>query len=339
MNTTVLMLILRDLQYRKWRVLVVAVLMAVILTLLFIMSGLVGQFRFEPVSATQRAGGTDDWVVSASSTGPLTSPTPIPVDAVAGIDGEPVLIGMGSLEGLRSAVIGRSFDSGEPTLTDGRYPTADGELVVDASAGYGIGDTVDLGGKPATIVGLTEGATILAGVPMSFATLEYTQEIVASGRPVITGLLTAADGSAPAGLKFMTADEVAADGLVPLENAIGSVSLVRALLWLITLIIIAAVIYITALERTRDFAVLKAVGAGNRSLGLSLIVQGVIMAVVATLLAGVLQAFVAPLFPMTVRVTGAIFWQILVGSVAVALVAGIAGASKVSNTAPAEAFG
>ncbi len=334
------MLVLRDLQYRKWRVLVVAVLMAVVLTLLFIMSGLVGQFRYEPVNATLRAGGTDSWVVSESSTGPLTSPTAIAADAIAGIDGEPVLIAMGSLDGLRSAVIGRAFESGQPALTDGRYPEADAEVVVDASTGYEIGQTIDLGGQDATVVGLTEGATILAGVPMSFATLAYTQEIVASGRPVVTGVLTAdSNTTAPEGLKIMTADEVAADGLVPLENAIGSVSLVRALLWLITLIIIAAVIYITALERTRDFAVLKAVGANNRSLGLSLILQGVIMALVATLLAAVLQRFVTPLFPMTVRITGAIFWQILIGSVLVALVAGIAGASRVSNTAPAEAFG
>ncbi|MGI9594523.1 MAG: FtsX-like permease family protein [Acidimicrobiales bacterium] len=334
------MLILRDLQYRKWRVLVVAVLMAVVLTLLFIMSGLVGQFRYEPVSATLRAGGSANWVVSESSTGPLTSPTALSVEMMAGIEGEPVLIGMGSLDGLRSAVIGRSYGSGEPTLIDGRYPESEAELVIDDSAGYRVGETVDLGAEQATVVGLTEGATILAGVPMSFATLGYAQEVVASGRPVVTGVLTPDPAtSPPAGLKLMSADDVAADGLVPLENAIGSVSLVRALLWLITLIIIAAVIYITALERTRDFAVLKAVGANNRSLGLSLVVQGVIMAVVATLLAAVLQNFVTPLFPMTVRVTGSIFWQILIGSVVVALVAGVAGASRVSNTAPAEAFG
>ncbi|MGH1490784.1 MAG: ABC transporter permease [Acidimicrobiales bacterium] len=338
-----LTLILRDLQYRKWRILVVAVLMAVILTLLFIMSGLVGQFRYEPVSATASAGGEHSWVVSESSTGPLTSPTALPVDAFAAVDGDAILIGMGSVDGIRAAIIGRSF-AAEPPLIEGRHPEAADEVAIDVSSDHTIGQSLNIGGQTATVVGLTEDSTILAGVPITFTTLPYAQEILASGREVITGKLV--DGAPaslpdglPDGLKVMTAEEVADDALVPLERPIGSVSLVRVLLWLITLIVIAAVIYITALERTRDMAVLKAVGANNRSLGLSLIAQGVIMAVSATLLAGVLQRFIAPLFPMAVRVTGGIFWQILIGSVLVALVAGIAGASRVSNTAPAEAFG
>ncbi len=337
-----LTLILRDLQYRKWRILVVAILMAVILTLLFIMSGLVNQFRFEPVSATASVGGDNSWVVSESSTGPLTSPTVIPAEALADIDGEPILIAMGSVDGLRAAIVGRSYDGDEPPLVEGRHPTGANEVAIDISSEHTIGQSIDLGGSAATVVGLTEGATILAGVPMAFTTLPYAQDVLASGRAVVTGVLvpgSAQAGSLPSGLKLMSPDDVAADGLVPLERPIGSVSLVRVLLWLITLIVIAAVIYITALERTRDVAVLKAVGANNRSLGLSLIAQGVIMAVVATLLAGVLQGFIAPLFPMAVRVTGGVFWQILIGGVLVAMVAGVAGASKVSNTAPSEAFG
>ena len=338
-----LTLILRDLQYRKWRILVVAILMAVILTLLFIMSGLVSQFRFEPVSATANAGGDRSWVVSETSTGPLTSPTAIPADAVAGIDGDAILIGMGSVDGLRATIIGRSFEADDPPLIEGRHPTAAGEVAIDSSSDHTLGQVIDLGGGTATVVGLTDGATILAGVPMAFTTLAYSQDVLASGRPVVTGVLvddaSAAGSGLPDGLKLMTPEEVADDGLVPLERPIGSVSLVRVLLWLITLIVIAAVIYITALERTRDIAVLKAVGANNRTLGLSLIAQGVIMAVVATLLASVLQRFIAPLFPMAVRVTGGVFWQILIGGVLVALVAGVAGASRVSNTTAAEAFG
>jgi putative ABC transport system permease protein len=266
-------------------------------------------------------------------------------DTVAGIDGEPILMAIGSVDGVRASIVGRTYGPDRPSLVDGRHPEAAGEVVIDASGGYQVGQTVDLGGRQATVVGLTEDATILAGLPIAFATLEYAQQVLASGQPVVTGtLIDGADADAvgrdlPAGLQLLTADEVAADGLVPLEGAIGTVSLVRMLLWLITLIVIAAVIYITALERTRDVAVLKAVGANNRSLGLSLVAQGVIMAVLATLLAAVLQRFIAPLFPMAVRVTVGIFWQILIVGVVVAVIAGMAGVSRVSNTPPSEAFG
>ena len=63
-----LMLIARDLQYRKWRVLVVAVLVSIVVTLLFVMTGLVNQFNREPVLAAQRAGGDHNWLVATVPT-------------------------------------------------------------------------------------------------------------------------------------------------------------------------------------------------------------------------------------------------------------------------------
>ena len=137
----------------------------------------------------------------------------------------------------------------------------------------------------------------------------------------------------------MSADEVAADTLLPLEGAISSITLVQVLLWLITVIIIAAIIYITALERTRDFAVLKAVGGKNRDLGLSLLVQGVVMTLIAVVLAGVLQTFIAPSFPLKVRVPSTAWFTIGGGAALAALVAGAAGVLKVKGTSPVEAFG
>jgi len=143
----------------------------------------------------------------------------------------------------------------------------------------------------------------------------------------------------PQGLKLLTPDMVVDDTLLPLDGAISSVTLVRALLWLITVIIIAAIIYITALERTRDFAVLKAVGGKTRDLGLSLLIQGLVMTLLAVLIAGVLQSFIAPSFPLKVRVPSNA-WLVIGGGAAVAaLAAGAAGVMRVRSTSPAEAFG
>jgi putative ABC transport system permease protein len=335
-----LMLIARDLQYRKWRVLVVALLVSIVVTLLFVMTGLVHQFNREPVLAAQRAGGDHNWLVAETSTGPLTSASAAPdgaVDSVAGA--EPILVGLASLNGERATVIGRADVLDEPLLIDGRYPVASGEILVDETAGFSVGEEIDFAGSNATVVGLTSDATVLAGVPLAFTQLQYAQDVLVGGDPVVSGALVAGvPDSIPDGMKLMTAAEVGDDGLVPLLNAISSVDLVRALLWLITLIIIAAVIYITALERTRDFAVLKAVGARDRSLASSLIVQGVVITLLSTALGAFLQTFVAPLFPMTIRVPAKAFWQIPLGGVIVALLAGIAGARRVAGTPAAEAF-
>jgi putative ABC transport system permease protein len=139
----------------------------------------------------------------------------------------------------------------------------------------------------------------------------------------------------PPELKMMTVDEVTADTLLPLDGAISSITLVRVLLWLITVIII----YITALERTRDFAVLKAVGGKTRDLGLSLLVQGVLMTLIAVVLAGILQTFIAPSFPLKVRVPSSAWFTVAGGATVAALAAGAAGVMRVRSTSPAEAFG
>lgn len=333
-------LAIRDLQYRKWRVLGVIVLIAIVASLLFVMTGLVNQFQREPVLATEKAGGDLNWVVPIKTTGPLTSPSIVSPGSIESIPGaEPVLIGLASVEGLRATVVGRSPDAAL-SLTAGRKATAADEIVVDTSTGLKVGDTASFAGRDVAVVGTTDDATILAGLPMVFTTLEYAQATLADGASVVSaGLVADPAVTLPAGTKLMTPADVAADGLLPLEGAIGSVDLVRALLWLITLIVITAIIFVSALERTRDFAVLKAVGADRRSLALSLVLQGVLITLLAVALGAILQLFIAPSFPMTVRVPFKAYWQIPLGGVVVALLAGAVGARKAANTPAAEAFG
>ena len=335
-----LLLILRDLQYRRWRVGLTIVLMAIVMTLLFIMSGLVNQFNTEPELATQRVGGDQNWVVARGTGGPFTSPRPVDAAQFDAIPGEPVLVTPGALSGERVLIVGRSYDQAtEPKLIEGTYPTGPGEVVVDESAGLSVGDEVRFGPAPGRVVGLSEDATVLAGVSLAFVTLDFNQEIALGGRDLILAKLTDETPTLPPELKLLTAADVTADTLLPLDGAISSVTLVRVLLWLITIIIIAAIIYITALERTRDFAVLKAVGGKTRDLGLSLLVQGVVMTVIAVILAGVLQTFIAPSFPLKVRVPSSAWLTIGGGAALAALAAGSAGVMRVRSTSPAEAFG
>ncbi len=335
-----LLLILRDLQFRRWRVGLTIVLMAIVMTLLFIMSGLVNQFNTEPSMATQRVGGDQNWIVAEGTGGPFTSPRPVDADQFASIPGEPVLVTPGAISGERVLIVGRSYDGAtEPKLIAGSYPSGPGEVVVDESAGFSIGDPVVFGTAPGKIVGLSEDATVLAGVSLAFVTLAFNQDIALGGRNLILAKLTSETPQLPPGLKILTAEDVTADTLLPLEGAISSVTLVRVLLWLITVIIIAAIIYITALERTRDFAVLKAVGGRTRDLGLSLLIQGVLMTIIAVALAGLLQTFIAPTFPLKVRVPSSAWFTIGGGAALAALVAGSAGVMRVRATSPAEAFG
>lgn len=338
------LLLLRDLQYRKWRVLLTVVLMAIVMTLLFIMSGLVGQFNAEPELATRFIGDDRQWVVPAGAGGPITNPQAVPLDEFPEVlEAEAVVIQPSQLNGERVYVAGRDFSrpgNVARNLDAGRMPNATGEIVVDERLGLEVGDTATLGTSQATVVGVLDDATVLAGVSLVFTTVDFAQESVGAGLDIAMATLTTADNpSLPPAFAVMTPEEVAAETLKPLENAISSVTLVRALLWLITAIVIAAVVYITALERTRDFAVLKAVGGRNRALAGSLLIQGVIMTLLAVGIAAVLQTFVAPAFPMIVRIPDSAWWQVPVFGAVIAVVAGMAGVHKVHSTSPSEAFG
>jgi putative ABC transport system permease protein len=156
---------------------------------------------------------------------------------------------------------------------------------------------------------------------------------------VITGVvLSGPPAAVPTGAALLTANEVAADALGPLENAVSSVDLIRALLWMVAAIIIGAVVYLSALERQRDFAVLKAMGVGNRKLVVSIALQALAIALAAVLLAAILQALIEPVFPLRVRVPAKAYWQIPLVAVVVAVLAGLGGMRRVTRSDPAAAF-
>ena len=136
----------------------------------------------------------------------------------------------------------------------------------------------------------------------------------------------------------MSADDVAQSVLEPLDGAVASIDLVRALLWMVAAIIVGAVVYLSALDRQRDFAVLKAVGAPNRALLGSLALQAVLVALLAVGVAAIVQIFLAPRFPLAVSVPDRAFWQLPLTAVIMALIAGAVGMRKVLRADPSQAF-
>jgi putative ABC transport system permease protein len=340
------LLTVRDLRHRATRVVVVICMGAVVFALLFVMTGLVEQFHLEPHDTVDAIGG-DFWVVAAGISGPFTASSAIPADAAASVaadDSAPVVVSRSSLafdgEVEEVVLLGHDADSlGAPPTVEGRAATAPGEAVVDRSVGVDVGDRVVLAGADFTVVGLTKRTTVLAGVPLVFVLTSDAQQLTFRDDSLISGVLTSGpEPQVGAGLTVMSSDAVAEDVLGPLENAIASVDLVRALLWLVAALIIGAIVYLSALERQRDFAVLKAVGAPTRTLMASLGLQAVLVAVTAVVIAIGLQALLVPLFPMAVVVPTRAFWQLPLFAVVMALVAGLAGMRRVATSDPVQAF-
>jgi len=97
-------------------------------------------------------------------------------------------------------------------------------------------------------------------------------------------------------------------------------------------------VYLSALERQRDFAVLKAIGAPDSALLSSLALQAVLVALISVGLAAIIQIFLAPVFPLRVRVPSRAFWQLPLFAVVMSLIAGAVGMRRVVRADPSQAF-
>ena len=342
----VVLLTLRDLQHRAARVASVVIGTAVVLTLLFLISGLVEQFHREPRDTIANLG-AERWMVPEGASGAFTSAAISPAaiaQEVEGAEASPVVIGRETIEhdGETRDVVVIGYEPGgigQPEVPDGQLPSGEGQIVIDDSSGVSVGDAVDLGGASRVVSGRSDRATMFAGMPIVFVPIDTAQELFYRGQPLAAAVLLDGEPAVlPDGYHTLGNEDIAEDAMRPLERSISSVNIVRILLWFVAAMIIGTMTYLAALERLRDMAVLKAIGASTRQLATSIAVEGALIALVSALLAAGLQVLAVPVFPLEVSVPTRALWQVPVIAVIVALVAGIAGLRKAVRVDPALAF-
>lgn len=342
------LLTVRDLSFRRTRFLVVTLGVSLVLTLLYLMTGLIEQFNKEPFLTTEQLGASH-WVIPEGVSGPYTSSSALSVDQVAAVepngDSAEVVIARGTLtvdglEGEAIVIAAEPAGIGTPEPTQGSRPAGSGDIMLDTSSGASVGDEVRLGDDTYTVVGLSSDTTVLAGLVGTFLTLDDARATIFGGTPVTSAVLLDAEPfTTPEQTQVITTQTAAEDALGPLESAVASIDLIRVLLWVVAAIIIGSVVYLSALERTRDFAVLKAMGGRNGQLAGSLALQAALVALTAAVLATLLQLMLVPVFPLTVRVPISAYWTIPLLAVFVSLLAGWAGMRRVAKADPASAFG
>lgn len=334
----------RDLQWRWKRFVIAMVGVALVFAMGLIMTGLSESFSLE-VDRTLRAIDADVWAVSKDAAGPFTSFVPVPSN-VAGPDASPVMVlrqtisDAGSLADI--IVVGvEPGRLGSPRAADGVDLGGSGEAVVDDALDVaGLGDTFAVGGSGFRVVGTVSGQRLYAGLPVVYISLSDAQAMAVGGQPLATAFLFAgALSSVPAGLKTMSNGDVKTDVLRPLRDAMSSIALVRLLLWIVAATIIGSVLYLQAMERTRDFAVFKATGTSTFEIGIGLALQAVVLSLAAAVLAAVLAVLLAPLFPMHVEIPTSAFVLLPVVTVAVGLLASIVALHRTATVQPALAFG
>jgi putative ABC transport system permease protein len=228
---------------------------------------------------------------------------------------------------------------GEPPPKEGRRARARGEVVADTKLGFDLGETFEVRGRRLITVGLVSELTTGGGNPTVYLPIEDLQDLAFNGTPLAKAVvITGTPRALPRDFKVISLGEVRDDMLHPLRSAESAINNTRLLMWLVAASIVGAVMYMSALERVRDFAVLKAVGATTRTLVLSLVVEAVIACLVAAGLAVAFAYLLLPLFPLPITYTTSSYLLLPVVAVIVGTLASLAGVRRAVRTDPATAF-
>ena len=186
--------------------------------------------------------------------------------------------------------------------------TGPGQAVVDTALGLGVGQRFSVARSSFTVVGVVAERTLFGGVANAYVTLADVQGVVFGGRPLIGAVLVTGtpDQRARPGYALHDEQPRSRRPASPRCRPASPPSTTRGyFMWVIAAIIVAALVYVTALERTRDFAVLKAVGASTACCFAGLAAQAVMVSLVAAVIGAVLSTFMTGIFPQPVYIPAA----------------------------------
>lgn len=186
-----------------------------------------------------------------------------------------------------------------PAAAEGRTPTADGEILVSSTAAenVSIGDTVTVDRLeiPLTVVGIAADQHTFGHVDMAFTTLTTWQDVNSGTRfgeepragareEYSVVALAGVDGKIP---DLAAGDAVADTSARPMEDAYNAspgyqaetttMSMITWFLYAISALVVGAFFAILTVQRSREIAVLRAMGASTAKLLIDAVGQALIL--------------------------------------------------------------
>ena len=341
-----------DLHYRVRQFLIAVVGAGLVLAMGLLLAGLAGGFSAE-LSATVTGAGADRWVLSDNAGGRIAAmavfpesdvgvlahtsgvtkaaPLVLVPQQVARVNGHPVTV---VLAGVAPGELGSPGPSAGQPLSD------NGQVVVDSAVGAPVGSHLDVGHRSFEVVGQANGRTLFGGIPLVYLTVSDAQALVLGGRPLVTAaLLKGQPAHVPTGLTAYGNSAVEQHSLQSMASAVSSINNSKLLMWGVAAIIIAALLYVSALQRVRDFAVLKALGASSATLFGSLAAQAVVVTLAAAAFGLVISNFMAGLFAQPISIPASAYAYLPLVAVVVGLLSSLVALRRVTGADPAAAFG
>jgi putative ABC transport system permease protein len=345
----VLRITLRDLQFRRRQFGIAVAGAAVVFALTLLLTGMSAGLK-EEIKTTVDSVDADSWIVPAGIPGPFSSNVTIPDTtalAVADVPGVEKAVPLVRVSHAAERPSGAPKQIGVIGMPPGGLggnddvPSGPGLAIVSDRLGVDVGDTIEIEGRKFRVARIFNGASFFAGVPTVYLTLRDAQAIGFGGRPLANAIVTRGtpSGPLPAGLAARTSSEIETDLRTPVKNAISTINAIRVLMWLVAALIIGAVSYLSAIDRVRDFAVLKAVGGSSRTLAMSLMVQAVLAALLAALVAVGLSRLMKPAVTLPVLFQGTAVLLLLAVAAVVGVLSSLVALRRAIAVDPALAFG
>ncbi len=349
---------LHDLSWRRRRYVIVVVVASLAFGLALTMTGVIHQLEREG-RTTVDLFDADHWIVADGVSGPFTGSQLI--DRAAGTEtavrsgadaASPLLIGRTAIGDLDVNVVG--YDPDSPMLPERILAARAGAddpdgAIVDESLDRAVGESIELGGRDLPVVAQVRGTAFFFSAPTVFLPIGTVQGLLFAGQDVASAIVIRGDVSdigsdtdlaeAGPGFDVLSNDEVRADFQRVLKSTTDTIGMVNILLWLMAAGIVAAIVFVSVLERTRDFATLKAMGAPDRSLLGGLVVQSTVISIASAAASIAISRAISPTFSFPVSVPGSAYAQLLVTAMLVGVVASLAGVRKITRIDPALAFG
>lgn len=323
-----------------------------VLAMALLLAGLAGGFRQE-ISQTIGGVGAQRWVLAANADGRIAAASAFPesdASVIAGSPGvkraDPLVIVPQQVARVARAtptvnVFGVAMGGlGDPAVNSGHRLSVDGQVVASTASKARIGSDITVGNMQFRVVGTVSNRTLFAGGPILYMSVHDAQNLAFGGKPLITAVvMNGSPQSVPAGLALFKTSGIEHNAVSALSGAIKSIDNSKLFMWFIAAIIVSALLYVSALQRVRDFAVLKALGSSSAMLFASLALQAVVVALLSAVLALILSNFMGGVFAQPVAIPSSAYETIPAVAIVVGLVASLFALRRATSADPASAFG
>ncbi len=241
------------------------------------------------------------------------------------------------------------------------------EMIADTRTGLALGDRLPLGGDTFTVVGLTQGHIDNAGNPVIYLTLKDAQDlqftlegaaarnqavrgtgesprtinaVVAQTAPGVSAASVAAEIERWKHLAALTQAEQ--EGILlqsVVEKARRQIGLFTVTLLAVSTVVIALIIYTLTMDKMREIATLKLIGAPDRTIVGLIVQQALAMGLIGFTLGAVLIAAFADKFPRRVILQPQDGLALAAVVIVVCLIASLLGVRLALKIDPAKALG